>query len=181
MGVEIIDYGGVEIDKVFRFAFRLHNYGRTPAVRVHITPTGLLWQPGSKHNVLETQKKMCELGSVDPPMGLGSYVLFPDQEHIENSGIGLFSSKGVQSSLEEAPRIANFPSVFLFPYITGCITYRSTFDKTIHRTPFTVQIARRVFPESKDNSPELNAIRIDQGPIPASMISLRSESGIQPD
>jgi len=181
VGVEIIDYGGVEIDKTFRFALRLHNYGRTPAVRVHITHEGVLWQPGSKHNVLETQKEMCKIGSMDQPYGFGPYVLFPDQEHIENTGMGIFDNEGVQKSLDEAPRIRDSPSVFLFPYITGCITYQSTFENAIHRTPFTVQITRRGIPEAKDNSPELNAIRIDKGPIPASMISLRSESGIQPD
>lgn len=172
--VELIDHGGVGIGEDFRFAFRLHNYGRTPAVRVHITPTGVLWQPGAKPNVSETQKKMCELGSMEPPMGLGPYVLFPDQVHVENSGIDLFSQKAVaQKSFNGA----------IFPYITGCITYRSTFDDTIHRTPFAIQITRRGVPDAKDNSPELNAAMIDRMPIPANMISLRSESpqGMQPD
>jgi len=174
VGVEVIDHGGVEIGKAFRFALRLHNYGRTPAVRVHIISTGLRWRPGSKEIVLETQKKMCGLGSMDTPMGLGPYVLFPDQEHVENSGIDLFSKEAVaQESFQGA----------LFPFILGCITYRSTFDNTVHRTPYASQITRRGIPEAKDNSPDLNAIMIDKMPIPASMISLRSENsqGIQPD
>lgn len=107
-------------------------------------------------------------------MGLGPYVLFPDQEHVENSWMLLFSKEAVaQKSFQGA----------IFPYIMGCITYRSTFEDTIHRTPFAIQITRRGIPEAKDNSPELNAIMIDKMPIPANMISLRSESsqGMQPD
>jgi hypothetical protein len=174
VGVEIIDHGGVELDNDFRFAIRLHNYGRTPAVRVHITPTGLNWRPGLKDAVSEMQKKMCELGSSTPPMGFGPFILFPDQEHVENSGIRMFHKEAIAQD--------NFQGA-LFPYVLGCITYKSTFDDTIHRTPYAVQITRRGNPEAKDNSPELNAIMIDKMPIPANMISLRRESsqGTQPD
>ncbi len=180
VSVEIIDHEGVEIDKTFRFAFRLKNYGSTPAVSVFISPTGVLWQPGGDDPAAR-QKDICEATFDGQPVGFGPFTLTPNQEHVESAGMDLFSKDAVTKSLAAGPH-AN--SIAIFPHIMGCVRYKSTFDSSIHKTPFNVQITRKPSKSVKDNSPELLAIRTDIGPIPANLISLRSmnwHSGIQPD
>ncbi len=61
-------------------------------------------------------------------------MLFPGQESIEHSGFHL-GKAGIEKSLEAFANVSK-DFTFIFPHIIGCVSYRFTFDGTIHKTPF---------------------------------------------
>jgi len=152
--------------------YKTKNYGTTPAVGVYISPNIILWTGGGGIDVIAEQNKICEMGQRNPPINaIGGEVLFPGQESTENSGFHL-SKEGIEKSLVAFANVSkNF--TFIFPHIIGCVSYRSTFDGTVHKTPFIAQITRRGSIDSLDNSPDLRGIDTKLSKIPANMLSLR--------
>lgn len=194
VSVDLLHPGGFEIGKNFSFDYKITNHGHTPAVGVYINSTSLLWQPGDGTDFAELEQRMCEFGSRNEPYGSGPFVLFPSQEYLDSTAFDVFSKAAVGKSLKEGkafveksfkkgPNEKDFQWVNIYPYITGCVTYRHTFDNSIHRTPFTVQILRRPTIETQDNIHELLPIRTDIGPIAGSLISFKGfqSRGIKPD
>jgi hypothetical protein len=152
--------------------YKTKNYGTTPAEGVYISPNIVLWTGGGGIDVIAEQNKICEMGQRNPPINaIGGEVLFPGQESTENSGFHL-SKEGIEKSLVAFANVSK-NSTFIFPHIIGCVSYRFTFDGTVHKTPFIAQITRRGSIDSLDNSPDLRGIDTKLSKIPANMLSLR--------
>jgi hypothetical protein len=152
--------------------YKTKNYGTTPAVGVYISPNIVLWTGGGGIDVIAEQNKICEMGQRNPPINaIGGEVLFPGQESTENSGFHL-SKEGIEKSLVAFANVSKNVT-FIFPHIIGCVSYRFTFDGTVHKTPFIAQITRRGSIDSLDNSPDLRGIDTKLSKIPANMLSLR--------
>ena len=144
--------------------YLMKNHGRSPAVGVYISSTVYLWRPGGKEIVAE-QSRWCEMARQDPTMNsIGGETLFPDQER-SNPIIFSVSKGAIDNSLYLLP--SGMLSEWISPFIVGCISYRFTFDNSLHQTPFIFQITMRSS-EGSIQSPKV--IRIDKGKIPAKML-----------
>lgn len=156
-----------------RLKYTTQNYGTTPAVGVYIHPAIVLWTPG--FDLDGEQKKVCEIGMNPAVFSIGGHDLFPAQKNETHSGFGLSKSE-----IDKSPRGLpaelgkDAPFTFINPFILGCVTYRSTFDDMIHRTPFRVQLVRKD-PKIIGNFLSLNT---SIGTIPMKSIFVQPEISI---
>jgi hypothetical protein len=158
--------GDWEYGSNIKAKYTMNNYGPTPAVEVYFMPGIVLWEPGGEEGPLlaNRQREMCEYAKRE--MGFGNPMIVPHQEWIETREIGL-GKEFIQKHLKEnTPR--GIPPVFINPFILGCVTYRFTFDNSVHQTPYAFSMARR----DTKNPSNLLGMRIDIGPIPANRLAL---------
>lgn len=144
VGVDISLTGDMEADihgYSVKVKYTTHNHGTSPAVGVYVHPQIVLSTPG--FDLDEEQKKVCEMGMNPAVFSMGGHDLFPGQNNETLSGFGL-SKSGIDKSFEIYRQTLGkeVPFTFINPFIIGCVTYRSTFDERIHRTPFRVQLVR---------------------------------------
>jgi hypothetical protein len=176
VGVDVSLTGDMEADihgYTVRLKYTTQNYGTTPAVGVYLHPQIVLWTPG--FDLDREQKKVCEMGMDPAVFSVGGHDLFPAQKNETYSGFGLSKSE-IEKSLEVYRQTLgnDAPFTFINPFIMGCVTYRSTFDDTVHRTPFRVQLVRED-PKIIGNFLSLNT---SIGTIPMKSIFVKPEISI---
>jgi hypothetical protein len=163
----------------FKLKYTTRNYGTTPAVGVYIHPQHVLFTPG--FDLDGTQRKICELGMNPAVFSMGGHDLFPTQVN-ETPYVFEISKKYVDISNEAFREFSVEDAIITSfnPFIFGCVTYRSTFDNTIHRTPFSFQLVRKD-PKIVGNFLSFNT---SLGTIPMQSIYVQpfiSIGGIRPD
>ena len=97
----------------------------------------------------------------------GGYTLVPQQDWIEHEGFD-FGKRSVDMHLKRTKVPEGFPNVFLAPFIVGCVTYRTTFDNSVHQTPFALMVGTK----GSKITTDMHGSRIDKGRIPASLFSV---------
>lgn len=146
VGVEInltADMEATEQGYSIKMKYTTQNQGTSPAVSVYIHPRHGLWTPGV--DVDGAQREACEIGK-DPSMNaIGGHDLFPTQKYETPSAFDISKSEMEQSFevyLQVLRKTLGKDALFtaINPFIVGCVTYRSTFDNTIHRTPYSVML-----------------------------------------
>lgn len=111
----------------FNLVFNVKNTGHAPALNVNLMPVifnGALKARNGKNRNSE-QSEACSLGRKISAAN-NSDTLFPDQPLIQPITVTI-NSDDIKKSI-----IPNF----VFPEITGCVTYVYPSDKTIHQTGF---------------------------------------------
>ena len=87
----------------------------------------------------------------------------------------------MEQSFEVLKKLFKSDSVdTIMPFIIGCVTYITTLDSTIHRTPFVYQISR----DDPDNFGNRRTIHARLGTVPLKSLVIKQEvylKGIKPD
>ena len=152
----------------FNVIYETKNYGMTPAVEVRISEVSFLSIPGPAINDIAQQKKTCEMGLMPPYMGARPVgVLFPEQERRTASGFH-FSKEYIDRHLKLFPKISGMPFTFINPMIAGCVSYRFTFDETVHKTPFMFMVGRK----NPNDHISLHGINTEMSKLPSNMLGI---------
>lgn len=166
--------------------YKTTNHGSSPAVGVWLHTAVELYAPG--FDVAREQLKICDMGQAEPPAyAFGGHILFPGRS-FEIIVSHVISKSGVQNSLQAWEAATGHPVDILVPFIIGCVTYRYTFDSTIHKTPVMAKLVKKN-PNVRGDVPTLASdsklnLRANAGPIPLNSIFVTPEitmSGIRAD
>jgi len=142
----------------FTFVFKLKNTGHAPALNVNIDL--VMYNSGvrrTNNEAEEIQKYACASGR-RITLSYASDTLFPDQPLIQ----------GIKATVSAEEIRKSFVKNFVYPHLTGCITYLYPSDKSVHQTGFSFDIVG-VDPITH----ALAALRTDQGDIPAGSYAIR--------
>ena len=155
-----------------KIRFTTKGYGSTPAVGVHVHPKVFLGSP-NHGDVIAEQTKICTQGVTPRPPGplISGSILFPGEEKITDIAIQVTQAEieGVWKDMREAHKDST-TYTFFHPIIVGCVTYRFTFDDTLHRTPFSAEIQMKNLESGRPVS-----IDTRLGTIPASLLVMNQD------
>lgn len=184
VGVDVRLVGDLELKSdsyYLKLQYNITNHGETPAREVYILPQRVLYTPG--FDLDGERDKLCDLGSKTPPyFAEGISTIFPKQtyEWVPHEQ-PLGSKADMEQSFEVLKKRLKSNSVSeIMPFIIGCVTYRTTLDPRIHRTPFVYQISR----DDPDNFGNRRTIDARLGTVPLKSLVIKQEpnlKGIQAD
>ncbi|MEO7862917.1 MAG: hypothetical protein ABIU05_21255 [Nitrospirales bacterium] len=154
------------------------NHGGTPALGVWLHTELVLFTPGFDFDT--EQSKLCQMGQKDPPVyAFGGHDLFPKRD-FKMIVTHVINKSGVEKSLQVYENLTGNPIDIINLFIIGCVTYRYTFDHTIHTTPILGRLRKKNTNISIDDVPTLDFdsrlnLRTKAGPIPLNTIFVTPE------
>ena len=163
-----------------KLLYKITNHGDTPAIGVYILPQVFLYTPG--YDLDGVRDQLCDFGSRNPPnFAEGIDILFPGQTYDWVPHEQPLDKAAMERSFEIYRKLFKIDSVDdIVPFIIGCVTYRTTLDHTIHRTPFMFQVSR----DDPDNFGNRRTIHARMGTVPLNSLVIKQEpylKGITPD
>jgi hypothetical protein len=183
VGVDVRLAGDLELKSDsyrIKLLYKITNHGDTPAMEVYILPHIVLYTPG--FDLDGERDKLCDFGSKNPPyFAEGIDTLFPKQTYDWVPHEQPLDKAAMEQSFEVLKKLFKSDSVYtITPFIIGCVTYRTTLDHTIHRTPFMFQVSR----DDPDNFGNRRTIDARIGTVPLKSLVIKQEvylKGIKPD
>ena len=138
---------GFKFDKeggTITIVFRVKNVGNSPAMGVNIHP-GVVLSFIPKDVIDEQKRMLATIPRNDPTPDLPphfGYILFPGEEFtyettfpISREQIEKFKTEMIKSFGGNRESLK-----FITPSVVGCVVYRFSFDKSVHKTGFIAQI-----------------------------------------
>ena len=149
--------------------YKTKNHGPTPAVGIGIDAVFDIASPHHS-DILAEQGKVCARGRLNLSPGEFSAgdTLFPDQERQWESSIPISRADMERSWSDVAETHKMKPDTIILPVLVGCVSYRFTFDGSIHKTRFMASLSRR-----DPNRPNARVgIETSHGDVPLALLAL---------